>query len=71
MWAELVHSKSFTQPIRKAEYEKFCDEFVFYKLSGLSFGKAFSLHFDLDIHPTYHNLSEGFARSLIEGQFVT
>ncbi len=51
--------------VNKKEYEIFCKEFVFYKLKGKSFGKAFCERFDFnDIF--LKGLSDDVAKDHIE-----
>lgn len=57
--------KNPNQVIPRKEYEEFCKEYVFLKLKGVSFGKAFCEHFDVN-HFIIYSLPEESAKGFIE-----
>ena len=51
--------------VSKADYHDFCNEYIFDSLKGLTFGKAFSLRFDIKDN-MLEVLGDDTARFLIE-----
>lgn len=52
--------------ISRSEYEVFCKEYVFHKLSGDTFGNAFCKRFHIDDRAISNLVGEQFTRDLIE-----
>lgn len=63
-WSKLK-TKEPLKTISKKEYEKFCKDFIFEKLKGVSFGKAFCDRFDFD-HFIIESLPDESAKGFIE-----
>ena len=70
MFDSMIHNltvKSIQQNVSWEEYELFCREFIFDKLRGIRFGKAFCDRFDI-INYIIPQLSDESARDYIEKQ---
>lgn len=57
--------KTPNQVVSKKEYEEFCKEYVFLKLKGISFGKAFCERFNVS-HFIIDSLPGDSAKGFIE-----
>jgi hypothetical protein len=70
MFDNMIHGltvKSIQQHVSWEEYELFCREFIFDKLRGIKFGKAFCDRFDI-INYIIPQLSDEGAKDYIEKQ---
>jgi len=63
--AHWANDKEPFKTISKAEYNQFCKDYVFEKLKGVSFGKAFCDRFDID-HFIISSLPNDSAKGYIE-----
>lgn len=52
--------------VSRAEYELFCKEYLFDKLKGVPFGRAFCKRFNIEDRAISNLISEKFTKELIE-----
>lgn len=55
-----------TMTISKTDYEAFCKEYVFAKLKGETFGRAFCKRFNINDNAISNLVGESFTKDLIE-----
>ena len=64
---ELYNPRKETKvTVSKSDYETFCKEYVFHKLKGETFGRAFCKRFAIDDRAISNLVCEQFTKDLIE-----